>query len=228
MDNSVGRLQSLFPGRQFDVIVGSMLGDGRLECRSKGIRGSKTARFRVHHGEKQSAYVSWKYDVLRSMSLAPPRTITRHDAKRVINETSHYFHTRSMPELGVLHELFYTASKKRIPNNLNQCITPRMLAVWYMDDGSYMGSGCTFNTHSCSSDEQQYLRTILSDVFDIETSLVKDRHQYKIALGAHEFPKLVEIIRPHVIQSMSYKIAYPRNDSFRLRNGVTTHEASVL
>lgn len=48
MDDSVGRLQSLFPPEQFEVLVGSLLGDARLECRSRGIRNAKTARFRVH------------------------------------------------------------------------------------------------------------------------------------------------------------------------------------
>ena len=57
MDNIVGRLQSTFPSHQLDVIIGSLLGDARLECRSKGIRVGLTARFRVHHGEKQKEYV---------------------------------------------------------------------------------------------------------------------------------------------------------------------------
>ncbi|OGI91787.1 hypothetical protein A2933_02295 [Candidatus Nomurabacteria bacterium RIFCSPLOWO2_01_FULL_46_18] len=65
MDDIVGRLQSKFSSHQIDVIIGSLLGDARLECRSKGIRASYTARFRVHHGEKQKDYVIWKYQMLK-------------------------------------------------------------------------------------------------------------------------------------------------------------------
>ncbi len=212
MGNTVGRLQSLIPSHQFDVVVGSLLGDGRLECRSKGIRHEKTARFRVHHGEKQRKYVDWKYNILKDMVSAPPRMITRYDKRRSVYETSYYFHTRSTYELGILHELFYETGTKGIPKNLKHIITPHMLAVWYMDDGSFTGSGCTLNTHSFSVDEQQYLRDMLHDVFDIKTSLVKDRDTYKIALGKWEYSKFARIIEPHVIESMSYKIVYPRND----------------
>ena len=53
MDNTVGRLQSLFPPHQFDVMIGSLLGDARLECRSKGLRYPISARLRIHQSEKQ-------------------------------------------------------------------------------------------------------------------------------------------------------------------------------
>jgi recombination protein RecA len=228
MGNSVGRLQSLLPSHQFDVIVGSLLGDGRLECRSKGIRHAKTARFRAHHGDKQREYVDWKYKILKDFTSTPPRMITRHDKKRGIYETSYYFHTRSMSELGLLHEWFYVSGTKRIPINLKQIITPRMLAVWYMDDGSFTGSGCTLNTHSFSVDEQKYLAKMLRDVFGIKTSLVKDRHQYKLSVSKRDFPELVEIVKPYITKLMSYKIAYPRNDLSNMRDRVTAQEASTL
>ena len=72
MDDTVGRLQSLFPSHQFDVIIGSLLGDARLECRSVGLRNPITARLRVHHGEKQKEYVFWKYEVLKDLVLKEP------------------------------------------------------------------------------------------------------------------------------------------------------------
>jgi len=67
MGNTVGRLQSLFSSHQFDVIIGSLLGDARLECRSIGKRSPIAARFRVHQGEKQKEYVFWKYEILQNL-----------------------------------------------------------------------------------------------------------------------------------------------------------------
>ena len=37
LGNIVGRLQSAFPSHQLDVIIGSLLGDARLECRSNVV-----------------------------------------------------------------------------------------------------------------------------------------------------------------------------------------------
>ncbi|HEC30794.1 MAG TPA: hypothetical protein ENI66_02155, partial [Candidatus Yonathbacteria bacterium] len=160
----------------------------------------------------QKEYVDWKYEILKDIVSAAPREITRYDKKRDIYETSYYFHTRSTVELGRLHEWFYEFDRKGIPRNLKQIITPRILAVWYMDDGSFTGSGCTFSTHSFCVDEQHYLAEILHDVFDIKTSLVRDRDKFKLSLNKFNFSKFAGIIRPYIIDSMSYKIVYPRND----------------
>lgn len=229
MDDTVGRLQSWFPVHQFDVIVGSLLGDGRLECRSKGIRLPKTARFRAHHGSRQKDYVQWKYNVLENFVIAPPRAITRFDNKRNIHETSWYFHTKSTKEFGILHSWFYTdKGVKQLPKHLDKIITPRMLSVWYMDDGNYTGTSCTLNTHSLCVSEQHHVVEILRRWFGVSSTLVKDRHQYKISIKRASLYKFMDVVAPHCIESMSYKIAYPRNDSFRLRNGVTAREASRL
>ena len=40
----MGRLKSLIPSDQFQLIIGSLMGDARLECRSKSIRAKHTAR----------------------------------------------------------------------------------------------------------------------------------------------------------------------------------------
>ena len=72
MGNSVGRLQSCFPQEKLDVIVGTLLGDGRIEQRSKGIR-KFSARLRIHPSEAQKEYVLWKYEILKDFVDSPPR-----------------------------------------------------------------------------------------------------------------------------------------------------------
>jgi hypothetical protein len=213
MDNHVGRLQSLFPKHQFDVIVGSLLGDGRLECRSRGIRHAKTARFRVHHGEKQSSYVLWKYSILENLVMTPPRSITRFDRKRDVYETSEYFHTKSTEELGIIHDWFYSQEGvKRLPFNLDQVLTPHIMAVWYMDDGNRTTSRVTLNTHSFGYYEQERVIEIFRNLFGLNCTLVKDRNQFKISIKASSVLDFLDIISPFVIKSMAYKIVYPRND----------------
>src|SRR3989344_6981143 len=101
MDNIVGRLRSAFPSHQLDVIIGSLLGDARLECRSKGIRASYTARFRVHHGEKQKNYVFWKYQILKNLVSREPQEIKWRNEKRDLNEISWFFHTKTLKGFGL-------------------------------------------------------------------------------------------------------------------------------
>jgi hypothetical protein len=212
MGDTVGRLQSLFSVHQLDVLIGSMLGDGRLECRSQGIRGSKTARYRVHQGYRQKEYVAWKYEVMKAMTSTGPRAIVRYDYKRGIAETSFYFHTQSLQELGELHSYFYRGTRKIVPQNIGRLLSPRALAVWFMDDGSNNGNSYTLNTHGFSLGEQDCLRNFLKAQYGIHASVVKDRKKYKIYIGASQHQKLRAVIEPFITPSMKYKIVYPSND----------------
>ena len=114
MGNTVGRLQSLFPPHQFDVIIGSLLGDGRLECRSKGIRVFPiTARLRMQHGDKQKDYVFWKHQILKSfVSKGPRKIMVWYDKKRNKKHYSWYFHTELPKDLDYSISIFIEMERK--------------------------------------------------------------------------------------------------------------------
>jgi hypothetical protein len=212
MDDIVVRLQSLFPSYQLDVIIGSLLGDARLECRSVGVRSPVTARFRVHHGFKQEGYVFWKYEALKNLVSKEPREITWTNPKRDLHEVSWYFHTKSLQELGILYHYFYKSGLKILPERIFEFLNPKVLAVWFMDDGSNNGTGLTINTHGFRTDEQMKIIRFLREKYSINSTLVKDRSKFKIAIGHRSMEDFLSIIEPHIAPSMIYKIANPRND----------------
>jgi len=220
MDNTVGRLQSLLPSHQFDVIIGSLLGDGRLECRSIGRRHPVSARLRIQQGEKQKEYVFWKYDqLLNLVSCEPKRIKAAHDARRNKDHYSWYFHTRTLELFGELHHCFYRDGVKVIPENIFESLTSYAVAVWFMDDGSNTAESYTLSTHCFSMEDQQRITQFLKQKFDINAKVVKDRTKFKVAIGRHEYQKLNNIILPHIIPSMNYKICNPRNDLSGITSG---------
>ena len=212
MDNIVGRLQSAFPSHQLDVIIGSLLGDARLECRSKGIRASYTARFRVHHGNKQKEYVWWKYEILKDLVSSKPREISWTNKKRNLKEVSWYFHTKSLKNFGIIHEIFYKNGVKKFPKDILPIFSDRMLAVWYMDDGSNNNGSITLSTHSFSLEDQRLIVDFLKNKYYINPIIVKDRNQWKIAIGSNDYNHFLSIVAPFIAPSMTYKIANPRID----------------
>ena len=212
MDDIVGRLQSAFPSHQLDVIIGSLLGDARLECRSKGIRAIYTARFRVHHGEKQKKYVLWKYELLKDLVSRVPQEIKWRNEKRNLNEVSWFFHTKTLRSFGIIHEVFYKNGKKVFPREILPIFTDVMLAVWFMDDGSNNGSNLTLNTHSFSIEDQNIIIDFLKERYSVNAKLVKDRHQWKIAIGSFDYQRFIDVITPYVPIAMTYKISNPRID----------------
>jgi len=212
MDNIVGRLQSAFPAHQLDVIIGSLLGDARLECRSKGIRAKYTARFRVHHGYKQKEYVWWKYEILKDLVSKEPREISWINKKRNLNEISCYFHTKSLKDFGIIHEIFYKNVVKKFPIEILPIFSDRMLAVWYMDDGSNNHGNITLSTHSFSFEDQQIIADFLKSKYQISPTVVKDRNQWKISIGKKDYKHFLSIVTPFIPEAMAYKIDNPRID----------------
>lgn len=58
-----------------------------------------------------------------------PTLLTRTNKKRGVITQSLYFRTLAMPCLNYYYELFYKNNIKRIPNNLEELLTARGLAV---------------------------------------------------------------------------------------------------
>ncbi|MDO8575598.1 MAG: LAGLIDADG endonuclease [bacterium] len=194
------------------MIIGSLLGDARLECRSVGVRSPITARFRVHHGFKQKEYVFWKYEILKNLILKEPREISWNNQKRDLHEISWYFHSKSTKELGILHSIFYKNKVKILPDEVFKLMNPQILAVWFMDDGSNNQNGLTINTHGFSLKGQEQIIKFFKDKFNIDSKIIKDRNKWKISMNNVNKISLFSIISPFIIPSMTYKIINPRND----------------
>lgn len=205
MGNSVGsNSSSALTQAQKDLIVGCLLGDGRLERRTK----KQTARLRIHHSERQVAYVQWKFKKLQSIVSSPPRKIMCwYDAARGHYHYSYYFHTRATSELGKLSALFYRDGRKTIPQNIRVLLSPLTTAVWIMDDGCNTGGSTTISAHCFSCNEQNALIDVLKSRYKIFPSRCRDRQQFKIYIGKRDTEILRRIIAPYIIAEMRYKIA---------------------
>ncbi len=109
---------------QLQVLLGGALGDGSL--RKVSVH---SARFRVGHSEAQQGYVRWKHWMLEPFSLR---------LGRIGNGIG--FDTIPFPTLADLRASLYGADGERkvTASVLNQ-LDARGVAVWYGDDGSFMG-----------------------------------------------------------------------------------------
>jgi recombination protein RecA len=110
---------------QRQLLLGGGLGDGSLRK-----VGQHSAHFRVAHAPGQKDYLSWKHAMLEPFS---------RPIGRVGNGIG--FSTLTMPALADLHAQLYGADGSRIIRKASlDRLDARGLAVWYGDDGSYMGS----------------------------------------------------------------------------------------
>jgi hypothetical protein len=100
---------------QVQVILGSLLGDGRLE----GPEGDR--RLRIAHNQERAEYVWWKYERLGALAAHSP--LLRGDLLE--------FHTIAHPVFDDLAPLFAGGDRKRV----RELLAPLGLAVWMTDVG---------------------------------------------------------------------------------------------
>src|SRR5215207_10425261 len=109
-----------------DVVCGTVLGDGSINASS--------AYLGFGHSARQGAYAAFKADLLAELS---PRS-TELRVAAAAGGTPQYdvvqVRTLAHRALGILRRDFY-GERKRVPPWIADSLNPRMLAIWFMDDG---------------------------------------------------------------------------------------------
>jgi recombination protein RecA len=187
---------------QEEILIGSLLGDARLECRST----AGSARLRFHHADSQKAYLFWKSEIFKEYAGREPWKYEWFDERTKKMYQAWFFHTKTSQVFHGLHKMFYPNKKKILPRNLGYLLTPLVIAIWYMDDGCRSDEMMIFNSQSFSLEEQKYLVSVMKDKFNINLSIQKDRRNFRLIANKAESAKLSKIIQPYIIESMKCKI----------------------
>ena len=177
--------------RQKAIIVGCLLGDGAMRCKTNAL-------LEVNHSIKQNEYVEWKFGELRELVSTKP-----HKRFGNAGRIAYRFTTKSLPQLTEIYKKFYSAGKKIIPDNFQ--IHPLSLAVWFMDDGCKSYRALYLNTQKFKVIEQEKLSAMLKEQFGITATLNKDKKYYRLRIAVSSVDKFLEIIRPYLLPMFCYK-----------------------
>jgi recombination protein RecA len=204
---------NLLSDQQWQVVLGSLMGDGNL---SRPVRRSDhSARFRLGHGAKQVGYLDWKVSLLENI----PHCRTENAKGAVFADFT------PLAELSELREVVYQGDRrKHLTWDYLKALTPMALAIWYMDDGGFTirskglqertqgGSGrIEICVEAMSPGSRERLVQYLRDTHGIDVRLRIRGSAQKVILtfstaGSDKFQKLVA---PYVHPSMDYKL-FPR------------------
>jgi len=187
-----------------DFIVGAILGDACLE------RNGKNVRLRIDHGHQQQALVEWKYRLLAELDPSPPGRVEVADQRTRKTYIHYRFVSKTTELLNEYFDLFYGRQGiKCVPENIVSYLNSALsIAVWYMDDGSRRGdcrSGY-FNTQAFQPEEIDLLRGCLVRNFNLATRTHFAAGRPRIYIAQAHFQQLCDLIRPHVIPEMQYKL----------------------
>jgi recombination protein RecA len=201
---------SLLSKMQAQVILGALMGDGSL---SKPVRkDDESARFRMGHGAKQSAYLDWKVSLLGNVPHS--RTVNAKGAA--------FADFTPLAELSELRETVYFGDgKKHLTWEYLKSLTPLALAVWYMDDGSFTlrskgvqerTAGGTGRIEICveamSPGSRVRLVQYLRDTHKLDVKLISKgtRQISAIIFTTAASEKFQKLVAPYIHPSMDYKL----------------------
>jgi uracil-DNA glycosylase family 4 len=109
-----------------DVLYGTLLGDGYLNRDS--------AHLFVAHSARQREYALFKANVLAELEPRVQELAVSAVAGGTRDHGVVHVRTLAHRALGIVRREFYRPSKV-VPGHLSDTLNPRMLAIWFMDDG---------------------------------------------------------------------------------------------
>ncbi len=204
-DTVLQRVQHCLSPLQWQVILGSLMGDGSLSPSRSG----HGARFRSGHGVAQTEYADFKASLFANLGVS-----------RSTNDKGAVFHdVQPLVELSELRDAVYLGGKKVLSWDYLKALTPLSIALWYQDDGSFSlrskglqqrtegGSGRSeICVQAMERTSRLRLRDHLADTWDIHGKIVARGGNAILHFPTAETAKLHALVAPFVHPSMDYKL----------------------
>lgn len=166
---------------QYQIVLGSYLGDGHLDKRSK----FNTYRIKLTQGEKQLNYLRWKASCLQLED-------TIHPIKSGYTGKSNVYQTAYSKTFVLPDSLFDLVIKD---------LNPLGLAIWFMDDGSKY----KINSNNFTKEENEQLSSMLLERFGIKNKVIQEANNF-FAVHIQDEKKLIEVISNYLHPDVYHKI----------------------
>jgi hypothetical protein len=187
-----------------EVLMGLMLSDGSLER----ISPTSGARLSVSFGKKHSEYLRFLFKLFKPYINSEPVELKVFNKKTKSYNDVIKFNTVSLPQLVFYKELLYKG-KKIIPSNIEEFMTPVVLAHLIMGDGNLKQPDKIIRiyTNSFTKEDVESLAKAIINKLNVQARAVHDRNnQYMITISKSELAKVQNLIKDHMHPSMLYKI----------------------
>lgn len=208
---------------QKQFLVGKLLGDG---CLYKDTP-KQNYKLSFGHCEKQEEYFHW------CIAMFDPFINGFHKSHQP-EKNSTMLQTASIchQDLNMFGNMFYDNNRKKIiPTNLDMFMTPLALAVWVQDDGNLNdGVNMRICSQGFSKEQNQDLVDLIKRCFNLDSKVCeynyKSKKYYYISFNKLNTQKLSDLIRPHVVKSMLYKIM-PESSTTSMPNITKNNDDTV-
>jgi DNA-binding CsgD family transcriptional regulator len=183
-----------FTNEEFQVILGSLLGDGNID---------NYGRLRLKHSSKQCKYVKLKAEYLSNYTSSFKEKLSQLDKRTNKVYTFTKWDSRVLKNFKDLRKNWYPLEEKEIFINDFEKIDGLGLAIWYMDDGFKSNAGIKIATDSFKKSSLLKIISILYDKFELD---FKIDSRNRIYLLKKDFNAFCKIVKPYMCESLMYKL----------------------
>lgn len=196
------------PQKIQDILVGTLLGDCSGHILAKGV--NPTFAFKQSYPEHwlRQAYLFYIYFIFLCWGYANLSIPLPYKSTSNKGDEFYYirFRTIANKELMPMYLMFYPNGIKIVPLDIAKYLTPRALAFWIMDDGSWAGSGLLLHTNSFTESEVDLLIAALHANFGFNANKRNRYGKWIIYIPAKDVTLLRSIVLYHMHKSFYYKI----------------------
>jgi len=196
---------------QFQVLIGTLLGDAHLELSKE----TKIPCYQLTHSGKQKNYLRFVRDM-----LAPHAKIRKR--KESDSWTFRFTHV----SLVNIYPKFYKNRRKIVSEEILSMLDERGLAVWYMDDGYLWDKYVEFCTHGFTKEENYLIAKFLKEKWQINAKVYyrkprrKSKGGYFIHLDKISSMRFLTLVDPYILPELRYKTYLkPRKLKWKFEKG---------
>lgn len=192
--------------KQMSFIIGMWLGDGYITKHGRG-----NSFLGCQHSKNQKEYLEYKKQRLEELGFKISKT---YDVSNNYGD-AYRFEMRNPELLNQLRSVLYPKNNKTVKRKWLNYLNAESLAIWFMDDGSLTKRGksayASLHTNSFNKKEHDIIIRYFKQVWKITPTLRivkrRDRDQtFFLTFSVEETKKLIDIVKPFVIDSMKYKV----------------------
>ena len=182
---------------QREVIIGTLLGDATIAKQK-----TKSYNIKFEQSIKNEEYINHLYLLFKLWVGSEPKI--RYD--KSIKPKSIWFRTFRQNSFIYYYNIFYINNeKKKVPKLIHRLLTPRVLAYWFMDDGTKTKYSYVLNTQGFDFNDQKLLLNALLKL-NIKASIHKDKDKYKIYVFSESKQLFTDLIKPFILKCFFYKL----------------------
>ncbi len=198
------------PSYQKSAIVGLILSDGWLRFSSKS---NKSPYIGFTQSLAHSDYVWFVFSFLSHYCDNMPLFKQGIRAGRPFYGLE--IGTRALPCFSELYDIFYVNGVKVVPDNIYELLTPVAFAHLIQGDGGFKSQGIYLCTDSYTLQDVVRLMNVLIIRYELKCTLHKASNGkgYRIYISRNSVGKVTEIVLPHLIPSMYYKVGIVNNEN---------------